>query len=659
MSENLETYSLIWLDNAVNQSFENLQAQQVLRKLIHHLLIFEDVELCLDYIDHLSSNDRVLLIVNGRLGQIIVPQVVLLRQIVSIYVYCIDKQTNEKWTRNFTKVKGVFVQLNDLIEQIRTDQLHRQQYQRIDESLTINVFKLVNSNEGQSTTGSNGQFIHFHLLIDCLIRMDTTMEDKEELLMYCKHYYKDNPTELNIIDEFKRTYSSNRAIWWFTRECFLYRLINKALRVQNIDLLYLLRFVIADIDRQLMCYRCSTPVRVYRAQQMSRDEIEILKNSIGQLISMNSFLSTTLSRQYAQRFLHPLDENSDVERVFFEIDANPQADRMKAFSQINSLSYFPLEDEVLFMIGSIFRLDHIHCDSEGIWNIRMVLCADDDHHLQTLFQHMKNEFNYERTDTLIFGHLLRKMGKLDDAEKYYQRALDRFSFHDSNMALCYHALGLVADDKGDYQASLTWYNKSLEIFLQILEPDDSNLALLYNSIAIIHQQTNNYHLALESYEKALMIWRQAVGEDHPHVAICLNNISNVYRHEKKYQQALDCVEKALIILKKYLPDNHADLASSYGSSGNIHFCLEHYDQALQYYHQSLTIYRKCLPCQHPDIAMTLNNIGNVYESNDEHERALDYYKQAGNIYRDLLPVTHPNVIQIEQSIQRVSTKLKC
>lgn len=104
MVENLETYSLIWLDNAVNQSFENVQAQQTLRMLIHHLLTFDDVELCLDYIDHRSSNDRVLLIVNGRLGQIIVPQVALLRQIVSIYVYCIDKQMNEKWTRNFTKV---------------------------------------------------------------------------------------------------------------------------------------------------------------------------------------------------------------------------------------------------------------------------------------------------------------------------------------------------------------------------------------------------------------------------------------------------------------------------------------------------------------------------------------------------------------------------
>ncbi|UJR32366.1 hypothetical protein I4U23_019828 [Adineta vaga] len=567
-----------------------------------------------------------------------------------------DKQINEEWTQHFSKVKGVFTRLNDLIERIQSDQLHRQQYQRSDESLTINIFKSSNSKEGQSTTGSNGQFIHFHLLIDCLIRMKRTSNEKIELFNFCKEYYKHNPTELDLIEEFTKTYSSNQAIWWYTRECFLFRLVNKALRVQNIDLLYLLRFVIADVGQQLIVNKCSSSVRVYRAQQMSRDEVEILKNSIGQYISMNSFLSTSSNHQYARGFLYCSDDSNDFEQVFFEIYANPQLDRVKAFSKINSLSYFPHEDEVLFMVGSIFRLDHISCDSEGIWNIRMVLCADNDHHLQTLFQHMKNEFDHVQTNTLILGHLLRKMGKLDDAEKYYRLSLEIFSYHDSNSALCYHALGLVADDKGDYQSSLIWYKKSLDIFLRILESNDPNLALLYNSIAIIHQQKREYNLALESYEKALTIWKQVFGEDHHRVAICLNNISNVYRNETKYLQALECVEKALVILQKHLPADHSDLASSHGSIGNIHLCLKHHDQALKHYNLSLKIYQKCLPYQHPDIAITLSNIGNVYEDKNDYQQALYYFKQAEAIYRNLLPITHPNIIQIEQNIKRVSLK---
>jgi tetratricopeptide (TPR) repeat protein len=110
----------------------------------------------------------------------------------------------------------------------------------------------------------------------------------------------------------------------------------------------------------------------------------------------------------------------------------------------------------------------------------MLLCSDNDHQIQTLFQYMKNEFGTGGTNVLVFGHVLRKMGKFDYAEKYYRRFLDQISANDANSAHDYHALGLLADDKGDYASSL-------------------------NSIAIVHQRKGEYTLALESYEKAFSI----------------------------------------------------------------------------------------------------------------------------------------------------------
>ncbi|CAF1518749.1 unnamed protein product [Adineta steineri] len=271
-------------------------------------------------------------------------------------------------------------------------------------------------------------------------------------------------------------YSSNQSTWWYTRDCFFYRLLNKALRVQNIELLFLLRFIIKDIGRQLENNKCSVPIRVYRAQQMSKDEIQILKNSIGEFILINSFFSTSRNYEQARAFLYSSNDNiiDDIEQVFFEINADPRLDKIKAFSKTHSLSYFPEEEEVLFMVGTIFRLDNIECNDEGIWTIRIVLCSEHEHKLETLFQHMKNEFDSGETNILVFRHLLRKMGKSDDGKKHYRRSLSTFSYDDSNKALCYHALGLVADDKGDYESSLIWYNKALEIFLRILKPNDPN-----------------------------------------------------------------------------------------------------------------------------------------------------------------------------------------
>lgn len=102
--KNLETYSLIWLDAAVNQSKENTEAQQRLRSSINHLEVFEQIGPCEQYIRSVSPQDRIVLIVSGVLGREIVPRIDSLRQVVSIYVYCLDRKKNESWTKQFAKV---------------------------------------------------------------------------------------------------------------------------------------------------------------------------------------------------------------------------------------------------------------------------------------------------------------------------------------------------------------------------------------------------------------------------------------------------------------------------------------------------------------------------------------------------------------------------
>jgi len=104
-NDNLETFCLIWLDSLVNNSQENLQAQEQLRTAINHLKTFENEQLCLKYIKSVPKDDRIVLIVSGKLGRSIVPKIFHLRQIVSIYVYCTDKTFNEQWAQHFIKVR--------------------------------------------------------------------------------------------------------------------------------------------------------------------------------------------------------------------------------------------------------------------------------------------------------------------------------------------------------------------------------------------------------------------------------------------------------------------------------------------------------------------------------------------------------------------------
>ena len=106
---NLETYYLIWLDGYVNKSPENIIAQNQLRTLINHLKTFEDGKTCEEYIRSLSETDRIVFIVSGASGKEIIPQVHQLRQILSIYIYCLNKKKYEQLANEFIKVNSNFI----------------------------------------------------------------------------------------------------------------------------------------------------------------------------------------------------------------------------------------------------------------------------------------------------------------------------------------------------------------------------------------------------------------------------------------------------------------------------------------------------------------------------------------------------------------------
>jgi tetratricopeptide (TPR) repeat protein len=552
-------------------------------------------------------------------------------------------------------VKGVFIRLDDLIHQIQVDQTQRQNNQA-DEKLAVSIF-ISSHNQGQLSTEINGQFIHFQHLIDCLLRMESSEDERREFIAFCKQVYKSNPDELTTVNQFERDYSPDQSLWWYTKNTFLYRLLNKALRVGNIDLLYLFRFFIRDLEQQLEKNRCSLPIRAYRGQKMSKKEIEMLQNCIGDYISINSFLSTSLNRNVAQDFLFRSNQSDDVERVLFEIDADPRLENIKPFSNITSLSFYRTEEEVLFTIGSIFRLVEMKHDSNGIWNIRVILCSENDHQLQSLFQHTKTELDTGGITLLRFGHILRRMGKLDDAEKYYHRYLNRLPFNHPDMSNCYNALGKVADAKSDYEKSLEWYNKSLEIEKQILDLDHPNIAATYNSIAIVYSKKGDRVHALESYEKALKILTKNYGDDHIRVAECFNNMGEIYYTEKNYSKALEYHQKALAIRQRHLPPNHHHVGSSLNNIANIDRCQGHYDQALKNYELSLEIKLKSLPPQHSGIAMAFENIGLVYEDKNDFPQARIYFEKAAKIYHHSFSPTDPHVINIDQCIARISSKM--
>jgi hypothetical protein len=95
---------LLWLGPDVNESQDNLKLQEKLRESFGaNFRIYKKTDECEGFIRQ-KKNDEILLIVTGQIGRQVVPTLHSLSQLTTVFVYCMDKEGNEKWSKTYSKV---------------------------------------------------------------------------------------------------------------------------------------------------------------------------------------------------------------------------------------------------------------------------------------------------------------------------------------------------------------------------------------------------------------------------------------------------------------------------------------------------------------------------------------------------------------------------
>ncbi|CAF1121438.1 unnamed protein product [Didymodactylos carnosus] len=122
----------------------------------------------------------------------------------------------------------------------------------------------------------------FSLLINLLIDMDETNESsKQDWILKVKKLYKNDEKRLRQIAEIENNYNSLQAVTLYTRDMFVYDLLNTMCRQRNIEWIVSFRFLIVDLYRQLRYEQQqqqeSSTTIFYRGQLMSHDEVDFLQ----------------------------------------------------------------------------------------------------------------------------------------------------------------------------------------------------------------------------------------------------------------------------------------------------------------------------------------------------------------------------------------------
>ncbi|CAF1505414.1 unnamed protein product, partial [Rotaria sordida] len=453
-----------------------------------------------------------------------------------------------------------------------------------------------------------------------------------DMLDVSRAHYKSDPIELKKIDDFARDYQSAKATLWYTNDSFVYRLLNRAFRTQDIRVIFTFRFFILDLYTQLGEEAKKTGTsqikKAFRGQFLPINELETIKNNIGGLISTNTFLSTTTDAQVAFIYSGNGSRLPSHASVVLEInlemnDKNRSFER--PFAAITKHSSKPDEKEILFSMGTIFKIVSVE-DFGLIWFANLKIEHEVKECIAKLSTHLRSENMDRITSERTLGDFLRDMGELEKAMEFYQIILEQqrtIDETDSDIGRLYNSIGLLHIDQGDY-------NGARILFQQAYTIAKSNLSLMpttLSNLGLVDLNQGRYNRALKNFERA----RKYEGLPSKMSSKILENISAVYTTKGQYKKARNYLRRALAIDEKYFPPFHFDLACSYSNLASVEMALGNYAVSLDLFEKCLNIYRQSLPSEHHQITNGLNNIGILYSKMGELVRAREYLEQALNI----------------------------
>lgn len=183
-----------------------------------------------------------------------------------------------------------------------------------------------------------------------------------------RRFYKDDPAALVDICLFEINYHPNAALQWYTRDTFLFRFINEVLRLSDVRLMFKMGRFLCDLYFQLdQQYRAAREGQgpqhrdmFYRGQAVSREDFDKFRRNIGELITIKTFFSTTTSLEAALLFTDAYrDDNNEAIATIFCIGVNSDCQSPRPHANISHFSVYPDEEEVLFAMGSLFRIRSI------------------------------------------------------------------------------------------------------------------------------------------------------------------------------------------------------------------------------------------------------------------------------------------------------------
>ncbi|CAF0853481.1 unnamed protein product [Rotaria sordida] len=627
-------HHLVWLDKNI-ENYTNKQKLNQWHELDDKIKLFSNKEDCIDYIqrqDDKNTKSYIIFIISDSFSQQVIPHIHNCTCILAIFIF----STNSENCQNlkYPKLRAICVDISDLFNRIRNCM------DRDKVSIAFSLFNKRDSTDAETTSlkdksdeqypirnlkEDQARFLWFYKCHHFMIELeDDDRQAKEEMISCFRTKFNKNERILKPIDEFEKQSlddNAKHAIWWYSHNSIMFRCINEALISGNISVIYSYRYIIKLLCRQLKIlhkeYKKSitnNKLHLYRGQRLKLSLILLISKHINDLISLNSFVSTTLEEDIAKKFCLGRSKNND-EPVIFEIDIDLNSEQSIPFADIRQISRYPEEEEILISIGSIFRIESVNFDEKNeLYRIHLSLSQHDQ---LTVNKYIEQTFATEIDSTnqsILFGKLLFDMGEFEFAIEYFDNKIRCLSDHNNHYRPTYL----------------------------------NNIGVCYNEIGRKDQAFKYYRMASQIYKQT---------KNQRGLGACYHNIASFYYDQGDYGSALRWALDALNERQEY----QLERASTLDLLGCIQLAQRDAEAAMNNLQEALSIRIKYLGQinpNHPDIGISYFNLGKLDSKLSLFIDAQNNYSRAEEIFRHNYPKTHPLITEITQCLEQIKRRFQ-
>jgi tetratricopeptide (TPR) repeat protein len=592
--KNVENFTYI-LDDTIQISDDD---KTRLRGLINFGFIY-NITTCIEYITQ-TVDEQIIMILSRTSIENLDTKIHDLPQLRFIYV--IDN--TKDWSSDLKKIRGIYTSITNVCDQLEKD-------------IILFTYDL-----NTSLSISADDFAYIQVLKDILLESDETTDLKKEMLDFCRQAYADNEIQLRFIDEFEQHFQSGEAVKWYIRQdTFLFKMLTRAFRIPNPDILFKLRFFIQHLHYQLESNLSTTSMTVYRTQYISNDYLDRISKNQDGFLAFNQFLLTNKTRTKKKQQMAELSSvNNDFTFVLFQIELDITIPMM----EIGTPS-----DEILITAATAFRISNIEQIDNEIPIIKLTSNTDISKAAKSLHEATHGPF-----PLLRMAKLMKQMKYIQYTEYFCLILMDNpITTNNETATLAigglFHMLCCFYYEQKQYDRALEQLQKSLTVYLRVLPSDDMKLTPTYNNIGSIYHKQGLDEQALEFHKKAYDIQLKSSNPDLDSVAAYAGNIASVLVKQGKYEEAIPYLQRDLQIQQRLDSNgNEIHLATKYHNLAGAQYKINKYNKALENYNKCLEIELKLHPANHPTVAVTYHNMATVLESSGQLEKAINTIKKS-------------------------------